>query len=666
MTSLLYNHAMKTFPRFGPILSLRSLIIPLTFLIGLFFLAACGKSTATPTALPTHPPVPTRASTQTAAPPKSLTVCLGQEPASLFPIRNPSAAARSVLSAVYDGPIDTNSYDYQPVILQRLPSLQNGDAQLFKKAVYVGDEVVDASGTPITLVVGSKVHPAGCRSDSCAIVYDGKTEIQMDQMQVTFRLLPGLTWSDGKPLTAADSVYSFDFQAHQQTGSGPDYLTQRTQSYEAAGADTVQWWGKPGFIDPTYFTNFWFPLPKAQWSKLPAGSLTAAPEASRTPLGWGPYIIQEWVAGDHIRLTKNPHYFRAGEGLPKFDSLTFRFVPDPETAVSDLVAGKCDILDPSIDLDSQAGLLRTMAANHQAQAIFSTPAVMEQLAFGIQPAAYDNGYNPGYDKPDYFGDVRVRQAVAMCIDRQKIIDTVLMGMTTAPASFTPKDYSFYNSAAKTYAYDVTAANSLLEQAGWRNIANDLSKPRQAWGIKNIPDGTPFEVTYLTTPASQRIQVSTLIADSLAQCGIRVNVQYEDQTTLYGVGPSGPLFGRAFDLVEFAMGSTSLEPPCEWFTSAEIPAASNHWVGTNVSGYNSPAFDKACQAAQQTLVDEADHASAYKEAQSIFAQDLPVLPLYWRVEIAAAQPQMCNFHLDPTASSALWDIEAFDRGPNCQP
>ncbi len=91
------------------------------------------------------------------------------------------------------------------------------------------------------------------------------------------------------------------------------------------------------------------------------------------------------MENDHIRLTKNPHYFRAGEGLPKFDTLIFRFVPDPETAVSDLVAGKCDLLDPSIDLDGQVSLLKSMVVNNQAQALFTTPAVMEQLAFGVRP-----------------------------------------------------------------------------------------------------------------------------------------------------------------------------------------------------------------------------------------------------------------------------------------
>jgi peptide/nickel transport system substrate-binding protein len=115
-----------------------------------------------------------------------------------------------------------------------------------------------------------------------------------------------------------------------------------------------------------------------------------------------------------------------------------------------------------------------------------------------------------------------------------------------------------------------------------------------------------------------------------------------------------------------MGTTGLEPPCEWFSTEAIPTSANHWVGTNVSGYSSPAFDKACLTAHQTLPDEADHASAYQEAQALFAQDLPVLPLYSRIKTAAARPQVCNFSLDPTASSALWNIEAFDSGNACQP
>ena len=163
-------------------MSLRRFLLPLSgLLIVMAGLAACGSAKQTVTALPVTPESATPSAT--VIPARSLTVCLGQEPASLFPVNNPSSSARAVLAAVYDGPIDTNSYGYQPVILKDLPSLKNGDAQLFQKSVYVGDEVVDASDTPVTLAVGMKVRPAGCRSDTCAVVYDGKGTILMDQMQ---------------------------------------------------------------------------------------------------------------------------------------------------------------------------------------------------------------------------------------------------------------------------------------------------------------------------------------------------------------------------------------------------------------------------------------------------------------------------------------------------
>jgi peptide/nickel transport system substrate-binding protein len=260
-----------------------------SLVVVLSLLAACGQGTSTPT--PASSAVAGPTATATRAPARVLTVCLGQEPASLFPVTNPSAAAQSVLAAIYDGPIDTNSYGYQPVILKDLPSLQNGDAQVFSKAVTVGDEVVDANGTPVTLQAGVTVRPAGCTNDSCAIKYDGSSSLQMDQMQATFRLLPGLTWSDGEPLTADDSVYAYQVASSPKI-QGSKKLVERTQSYEAADATTIQWWGRPGFIDQTFFTNFWAPLPRHLWSQIPFDQLGTADQSAKMPTGWGAYILK--------------------------------------------------------------------------------------------------------------------------------------------------------------------------------------------------------------------------------------------------------------------------------------------------------------------------------------------------------------------------------------
>ncbi len=162
-------------------------------------------------------------------------------------------------------------------------------------------------------------------------------------------------------------------------------------------------------------------------------------------------------------MLKNPYYFRAGEGLPRIDILNFRFTPDPETAVSELLSGDCDLLDPSIPLDGQVALLKSLDEQGQVKAYFSPSVVMEQLAFGIFPAEYDNGINPDFDRPNFFGDVRVRQAVAMCIDRQRIVDEVMIGLTSVPDSYVPSSHPLHAPGLPGYTFDVSAANALLDQ-----------------------------------------------------------------------------------------------------------------------------------------------------------------------------------------------------------
>ena len=620
------------------------------------------QSKATVTAAPSETPVPLPTATPV---PSKLTVCLGQEPNTLYPFGGPNTAARSVLASVDDGPIDAVGYDYQPVILTKLPSLKNGDAQIVKTPIKIGNQVEDADGNLVLLAQGIRVRPAGCRGDDCIITYDGTTPLEMDQMIVNFHMRPDLTWADGTPLTSDDSVYAYTL-AKDASSITNTFLMDRTQTYEATDAQTVQWWGKPGFIDPTFFTNFWAPAPKHLWSKFPANQLSTVDIASHAPIGWGPYMIQEWVAGDHITLTRNPHYFRASEGYPKFDILSFRFIADPNTAVSELVAGRCDILDPSINLDAQASLLQEMQKGEQAQAFFTPGMTIEWLGIGTTHASYDDGYDPVYqkDRPDIFGDAHTRQGIAYCLDRQSVVNNVLMGRTTVPTTYIPVGHPLYDPDIEAIPFDPTTGISLLEQAGWKDTDGNPATPRLAVTVKNVKAGTPLLLNYYTTTATQRRQVVDILTKSLAQCGIGLNVQYFSQNDLYAPGPEGLLFGRRFDLVEYAMGVNSIEPPCGWFTSAEIPTASNSWVGTNVTGYKNKEYDAACRAAQLALPGEQAYIDSYRQTQVLFSSELPSIPLYYRLRIAAARPGICHFDLDPTANP-LWNIEAIDTDKACK-
>jgi peptide/nickel transport system substrate-binding protein len=158
-------------------------------------------------------------------------------------------------------------------------------------------------------------------------------------------------------------------------------------------------------------------------------------------------------------------------------------------------------------------------------------------------------------------------------------------------------------------------------------------------------------------------VTPILAQSLAGCGIQVNLGFHPPSEWFAPGPDGRLYGRLFDLGEL-VDFSSIIPPCELFVSSEIPSTQNNWTG-NTTGFNDPTYDAACNQQLQSLPGEAAYTQGVMDAQRIFAEQLPVVPLFLRVKYAAARPDMCGFWLDPTSQSDFWNIEAFDYGEDCK-
>lgn len=287
-----------------------------------------------PTQVVTATPIPT------ATPgPATLVICQDAEPETLY-LYGGSLAARNILEAIYDGPIDHRSYDFQPVILEKLPSLEDGDAYFDPVTVKEGDRVMDITGQPVELQEGTQVFPSHTCLDAanpaCIATFDGTTPIEMEQMVVSWQLLEGVAWSDGEPVTADDSVYSYELACHPDTPSSK-YLCERTASYVAAGERTVVWTGLPGYVDDQYILNFFSPLPRHSWQRehrYTAGELLSRSESARRPIGWGAFMVSEWVQGEQIVLERNPYYFRAEAGLPRVERVIFRFARDANDLVS--------------------------------------------------------------------------------------------------------------------------------------------------------------------------------------------------------------------------------------------------------------------------------------------------------------------------------------------
>lgn len=618
------------------------------------------EATVTATSSPVPPPL------------KELVVCLASEPESLYLYgydgNGPAAvAANHVAQALYENLYTTLAYEYQAQGLASLPTQADGNVVINIVTVNAGELVVNAAGEVVQLTPGETLRNA----EGLIQTYDGAALLPLPQMVVDFTFKP-LVWSDGTPFTAEDSVFSFEVAADTAT-PGDKSKIQRTAAYEATGELTVRWTGLPGFVDPAYLTNVWPPLPRHELAGFTPAELLEAESANRAPLSTGPFVLESWTAGEEIRLVANPHYYRAGEGLPRLDGVRYRFLPEGMAPAAWLGGVYCDVAtadllapDPSIILAGNGPPSPDAYAAGNLVAYPQPSLVFEHIAFGINPVA-----DYAEDKPDWFEDARVRQAMTMCTDRERMVsELILVGMEEVLAggemaelsadlvahAYIPDEHPLYPEDAAAYPYDPAAANALLDQAGYTDSDGD--------GVREaIGSTTPFSVTLGTESESPlRLQLARIFEENMRDCGIVVALTDLPAAIWYSPGPSGPLFGRRFDLAHFAWLSNN-RPPCNLYLSENITGPEEEgfggWSNVNTTGWASEAFDTACRVALQALPGTAAYDENHRQALHIFSQEVPIIPLFWRLKMAAARPEVLNFSPAPSQSSELWNVYELD-------
>jgi peptide/nickel transport system substrate-binding protein len=237
-----------------------------------------------------------------------------------------------------------------------------------------------------------------------------------------------------------------------------------------------------------------------------------------------------------------------------------------------------------------------------------------------------------------------------------------------PDTFVPVSHPLRNMDLPQISFDPQEASELLGFAGWIDHDADPSTARVAANVAGVPNGTSFEIEFLVPTDAERPVVSQMIADSLSQCGIQANVKLQDWESLLGPGPEGPIFGRNFDLAQFAW-AYSIQPTCDLFSSVEIPGPypefPKSWSGGNPTGYQNPVYDQYCRQTMTQLPESDQFLDAQYQVQLIFANDLPALPLYQRLRLVAMRNDMCEPEIDPAFGSALSKIEAFNYGESCE-
>jgi len=582
----------------------------------------------------------------------TLVIGQGQEPDSLYVYGTGMLASTHILSSLYDGPFDNLDFEYQPVILEKLPRIEEGgpDAILDRLTVEPGQRHIDP--------------------ETQEVVTATETLYGLPQVTVRFRIKPGVTWEDGTPVTAEDSAFSQKLACDEKTTTSK-FVCERTEHYIVIDERTVEWRSLPGFTDQTYYTNFYTPLPrhqvgadgKTKMADMGAADVIADEVFSRRPLSYGPFRIVEWKSGDAVTLERNPHYWRADEGLPFLDSLVHRFIPDGNTLLTAAITGEIDVATTDgLDV-SQADAIDQAVGEGKIQVSYLTGTTWEHMNFLLRPID---------DRPPLGACLEVRQAVAHATDRQNMVDVVMKGKSRIQHTFVPNEHWAYppEDMIVAYDYDPEKAKQILEAMGFKDQDGDGVREAEAdiactvtTGVDGateemkIAKGTPLALELMTTEGRPyREQTTLLMQQNLKDVGVDASLQYIASNIFFEDGPDGPVSGRRYDLAEYAF-SFGVMPPVSGYYCTDIPGPDNNWAGGNSTAWCNPDYDRNAKQAENTL-DRAESLPLYHEALRLLMEDIPVMGLYARVNVRVYSPELVNFRPNASQPSEAWNVEAW--------
>jgi peptide/nickel transport system substrate-binding protein len=317
-------------------------------------------------------------------------------------------------------------------------------------------------------------------------------DISADGKTFTFHLRRGVTWHDGAPFTAEDCLFTY------RKLMDPAVATPYSSNYmDVAHAEAVDRY--------TFRVTYKEPFSPAleSWAigiipkHLLDGKDLNTTDFNRNPVGTGPFRFKEWVAGQKLVLEANDSYF---EGRPKIDRYIYRIIPDSSTMFQELLSGGVDMMGLNPLQYLRKSETRRIRESYRK---FRYPAnAFTYLGYNLTSALFETK--------------EVRQALAYAIDRQSIIDGVLLGIgqpCTGPFSYVSWAY---NQKVKPYPHDPERARGMLADAGWKDSDGDGVLDR---------NGRPFRFTVLTNQGNgERIRAAEIIQRSLKEVGIDVKIR----------------------------------------------------------------------------------------------------------------------------------------------
>ena len=472
-----------------------------------------------------------------------------------------------------------------------------------------GETLIQASIGDITGLIPNVTTDAASHAVG-ALIYDGLVQTDKDLnwvssmaeswqfskdcLTLTFKLRKNVRWHDGKPFTADDVLFTYNAIMNPKTPTAyrddfepvsnvtaPDAYTVRV-TYKQPFAKALGSWGT--YMLPKHLLDTW----------VQQGKLREAPQNTTQPVGTGPYRFQEWKSGEKVVLVANKEYYV--EGRPYLSRIVSRVIPSQATIFLELKAKGVDMADLT-------------AVQYARQTDY--PAFKKDYQkFRYPGNAYTYfGFNL---KDPRFADKRVRQAFAHAINKQELIDGVVMGLARdATGPLRPGSWA-YTDKVKRYPYDPAKAKQLLAAAGWTDKKGD--------GILRNKDGQPFTFTIRTNQGNdERKKITEIIQERLKEIGVQTDIQ----TIEWAAFLKEYIKQRRFEAIVLGWGTgTDPDQYPVWHSSQAGPDQLNH------ISYANSEVDALLEKGRTSCLQK-ERVATYHRIQEILAEEQPLIFLYFK-------------------------------------
>ena len=431
-------------------------------------------------------------------------------------------------------------------------------------------------------------------------------------MDVTWKMRPDVSWADGEKVTADDVIFTYDAITNPDTGSwmpGLDYI----DSVEKV--DDTTFIVHYSSVYPGYLTQFGgdqIVIWPAHYCDASQGFVSW--DCGRKPLSDGPFLLEEWVAGDHLTFVRNPNYFEPGK--PLIDKVVVRIVPEETVRKTMITKGDVDVL-----------MWATESVTHDLEGVPNVKVSISPTSRWVMRLfmnlAARGSTDPAADPHPIFSDVAVRKAIQQAIDVDVISQQIFHGY--GKPVWTEFFRTPYICDIPRPEYNPDAAAKLLEDAGWTDSNGD--GVRECNGCTSAEPGYPMKVELITYKEyGEPLELTQqLIAEMLGKIGIQAQLTVVEGSVLWADYQSGGIEQHGdFDIDLYDDGYSGIDPTDFIWQYYHTDSATPD-KGWNVGRWMNPDFDALLGEAY--TLDEAVRKDVFCQMAQMLNDQLPQILLF---------------------------------------